>query len=177
MAAVKFTSLKDEEIVRVLKGSVSLSAPATYTETELATQLSIERGVIWLIHALEFHIIEPMLKVAEVGANASESIYAHVAREPKEAILDPDEPDLIHRYDIDIGRSAAIGTDAGPLWNVIEQPKVYQFTPPLPYAADSIYLGLNSTSGSVLTCHFRIRYTIRSVTDKYFFRIAQAILG
>lgn len=175
--ASKFQSLKDEEIVRVAKGKVIMSAAATYTEVEIDTQLSIERGVIWLIAALEIFVDSLPSKIVEVGAEGGEKVQVHVARESKTAILDPDDADVLIRHDHQLSRSAAIGTDAGPLWVLTTQPNVFHYTPPLPYAAMSLYFGVNSTSATAVTAYLRARYTIRSVSDKYFFRVAQALLG
>jgi hypothetical protein len=176
--AQKFQTLKDEEIVRSLKGTVTESAAATYTETAIDTQLSIERGVIWLIHGIQFFPSELMATVSSIAANGEEFFHMHVSRESKSAICVPNDADLIQRCDYDIVRSAAIGTDAGPLWVTSYMvPRVFAYNPPLPYASQTIYLGLIGSSGAVETAYFQILYTIRSVSDKYFFRVAQALLG
>lgn len=175
--AAKFQSLKDEEIVRIAKGKVVMSGVAAFTELIIDTQLSIERGVIWLINAIEFFVGDNLHELSGVLVTGEETINVHMARESKNAILDHDEADLIQKYTILTGRSPAIGTDSGPLSFILEQPKVFTYSPALPYAGQNLFFGLNATTTSVVTAFVRIRYTIRSVSDKYFFRVAQALLG
>lgn len=174
--ATKFNPLKDEEIVRVLKAEATQASGGAFGETEIDTQLSIERGIIWLIHAIEFYFTPHELH--EVAADAAETMSLQVTRETQTAMLDYDQADLLCKHEVSIQRSAAIGTDAGPLWTFHETPKVFNYVPPLPYAAQNIYFGIISTSSSILENAFlRVRYTVRSVSDKYFFRVAQALLG
>jgi hypothetical protein len=175
--AQNFKALKDEEIVRSLKSKVTESGVATYTEIAIDTQLSIERGVIWLIHSIEFYIEELGSLLGGVIADGTEEIELHVARESKAAICDPNDADLIQGLGYDMTRAAAIGTDAGPLYVHVSQPDIFKYAPPLPYASQTIYFGIKSTRATVMSSYLRILYTIRSVSDKYFFRVAQALLG
>jgi hypothetical protein len=115
--------------------------------------------------------------MSEMSASGHETVMMHLAKESKSAICDPNDADLIQRCEYEGHRSAAIGTDAGPLYTVMEMPRVYKYAPPLPYASQSIYLAVHTTKSTVLQCFVRVLYTIRSVSDKYFFRVAQALLG
>lgn len=174
----KLTVLKDDEVVRVIKAYLTLTS--AYAEVSMDTQLSIERGIIWMIHSIQFHI-EPsangITALAEVAAAGYESIKMQVTRESESGTLDFQEADLIQSHCMSIGRSAAIGTDAGPLWLYEDSPKVYEYRIPLPYASQSIFFGGQTTTGVDVNIALRIFYTVRSVSDKYFFRVAQALLG
>jgi hypothetical protein len=175
--AQKFQTLKDEEIVRSLKSKVTESAATTYTEVAIDTQLSIERGVIWLIHGVEIYIEDLGTLFRSVTAGGIQEVDVHVARESKAAICDPNDADLIQSINHQTARSAAIGTDAGPLYTHTITPDIFKYVPPLPYASQTIYFGIQSTRATVMTSYLRVLYTIRSVSDKYFFRVAQALLG
>lgn len=173
--ATKYAALKDEEVVRMVRASVTESGAATFTETTIDTQLSIERGVIWMISAVEF--FQELSKHSEVGANGLETQNIQLTRESKTAIVELNDSDVIAKLQNGIYRSAAIGTDAGPLWLTWVMPVIQYFDPPLPYASQNMYLGFQTTAATVRSCYVRIRYTIRTVSDKYFFRVAQALLG
>jgi len=172
----KYQPLKDEEVVRIARGKVQESAASTFTQMTIDTQLSIERGVIWMIHGVEFHIPNP-LDLNEVAVDAREYIQLQLTRESQTSIITPDNPDLIQPYHLQINRSAAVGTDAGPLWFVTEFPKKFIYHKPLPYANQNMYFGMIGTAGVAYTSYVRVSYTIRTVSDKYFFRVAQALLG
>jgi hypothetical protein len=179
--AAKFQALKDEEIVRTIKAVAVEPGAGTFSESEIATQLSIERGVIWMIHKIHFHIeigVKGLVNLVEVAANSHESIQVQVTREPKTAILTMDDPDLLQNHQVGIVRSADIGTDVGPLYAIFQYPIVYDYSPPLPYASQNIYLAVLGTDATApITCYFKLFYTIRTVSDKYFFRVAQSLLG
>lgn len=169
--------LSDDEILRLARMRITETASSTFTEKELTTQLSVERGVIWLIHFIEFHFEDPSV-LTEVGANTFEDLTAQVTRESKTAILNFDDSDLVQGCNLRMGRSAAIGTDAGPIVNSYQGPIVFDYIVPMPYAAQSIFGGLLGTDASIIhDVNIRIGYTIKEVSDKFFFRVAQALVG
>lgn len=170
------TDLSDEQILRIARLRVTESAAATYTEGSLDTQLSVERGVIWLIHFIEWYP-ENLKLLNAVAAGGNEAINAQLTRESKSDILNPNDADLISLNKHQVARSSAIGTDAGPLWFNEHIPKRVEFPIPIPFASASLFMGIKGTSSSAHTVNARVGYTIRSVTDKFFFRVAQALLG
>jgi hypothetical protein len=169
--------LADEEVLRVARIRVTESAAATFTQSEVDTQLSVERGVIWMIHYIEF-LYGNLDLLAEVGANAVERVIVQVTREGKTAIVAGNDSDIIQIASRSLFRSAAIGTDAGPLYAHINELDRFDYPTPIPYASQSIFVGaLGTDSANTHTVDCRIGYTIREVSDKFFFRVAQALLG
>lgn len=169
--------LTDEQVLRFCRFTITESAASTFTQQILDTQLSIERGVIWLIHAVDWLMLGGELEAP--GAGAAETFQAQITRESKAAIIFPSDADLIDYHSQYIKRSAAIGTDAGPLWWYEQNAmKRHDYALPIPYAAQNIYLALQSTNASSpATIYGRIHYTIRKVNDAYFYRVAQALVG
>jgi len=168
-------ALTDEAILRFFRFSVVETAAATFTEQGLDTQLSIERGVIWLIHFIEFEVLGATLD--DPGAASSEEFQVQLTRETKPTIVGYDDADLIEKYQLQIDRATAIGTDAGPLYKVTESPKMIRYVPAIPFAASTLFVGVAGTSGSAGTYRGRVGYTIRTVSDKFFFRVASALIG
>ena len=169
--------LKDDEILRYARVRVTESAANVYTQVEINTQLSVERGIIWLIHSIEFHT-ETALNLNEVAASGREFITVQVTRESKSAIIGFSESDMVQGFLKEINRSAAIGTDVGPLYFHHVTPNVYHYPVPMPYASQSIFIGLLASDATVVgTITVRIGYTIKEVSDKFFFRVAQALVG
>jgi hypothetical protein len=171
------TELGDQEILRIARTTVTESAAATYTEVALDTQLSVERGVIWLIHWIEFSFTNVGL-LTEVAASGVEAIDAQVTRESKANIQNFTAADTVQGAEVSLHRSAAIGTDAGPLWFKDESPKRFDYPIPLPFAGQNIYVGIRGTDAAdPHTVGCRIAYTIKEVSDKFFFRVAQALVS
>jgi hypothetical protein len=167
--------LRDDEILRFLRFAVVESAAATYTQQAMDTQLSIDRGLIWLIHFIE-HDLGPQ-SIDDPAQGTLEYIRFQITRESKAAMVDLDNPDAIYMSSSQMERGATIGTDAGPMWTLSDWPKQAIFSPPIPYAAQTIYIAAQSTSGSARTVRGRIGYTMKRVTDKFFFRVAQALIS
>lgn len=167
--------LRDDEILRFLRFTVTESAAATYTQQSYDTQLSIDRGLIWMIHFIEYDM--HAASIDDPAADAFEQITCAITRESKTAIPNLDDPDLISRFRILKDRSAAIGTDAGPMFFMSETPNKIPYSPPIVFAAQNIHVGLLSTSTAAKTVTGRIGYTLRRVSDKFFYRVAQALIS
>jgi len=169
--------LTDEEILRMARIRITESALSTFTQGELQTQLSVERGVIWMVHWCEFFFPDSE-DMTEVQAAGSEKQTAQVTRESKTALIDNSDSDMLQSCELKASRSAAIGTDAGPLWYTNIMPVLFHYPIPMPIASQSIFVGLQSSDANVTTrVDVRIGYTIREVSDKFFFRVAQALVG
>lgn len=166
---------KEEEILRWLRFAVTESAAATYTEVSIATNLSLERGVIWDIHMIEFGISPTDLNNPAAGAR--EEVIMQITRESKSALVEMNDSDLIAMCEMVIDRSAAIGTDAGPLYVYFPSPIRQKFHPPILYGAENIYVGLKTLNGAATTIRGRLGYTLRSVSEKVFYRVAQALVN
>lgn len=173
--ATKIRDIGDEEILRFLRFSVTESAAATYTEQSLDTQLSIERGMIWLIRAIEWEINPSYIDDPAAGAN--ETLQGQITREPQTEMLHMSDSDCIAHINLIKNRSSAIGTDAGPIVIFDKYPLMQQFPIPLPYAARTIYIGAKSTAGAAKTVRGRIHYTLRRVSEKFFYRVAHALIN
>lgn len=169
--------LSDEEIIRIGRMRITETGASTFTQTSLDTQLSVERGVIWMIHFIEFDF-ETVDLLSEVAAGGVESIEAQITRESKTGPIRSNDADIVQRRKLTLTRSAAIGTDAGPLYAAFQNILRVEYPIPLPYASQSIFLGILGTdAGTAHTIAARIGYTVREVSDKFFFRVAQALLG
>lgn len=168
--------LRDDEIIRFLRFSITESAAATFTQQSYDTNLSIDRGIIWMIHWIEWD-----LNVAHIADDpaqgASESITGQVTREGKSALLQHDDSDLIAKTAVIWKHAATIGTEAGPMYALDTYPKIQHFPIPLPFANQTIYIAILSTAGAAQTSRGRLAYTLRRVTDKFFYRIAQALIS
>lgn len=173
--SVSRRDLKDDEVLRFLRFSVTESAAATFTEQEYDTQLSIDRGLIWLIHWAEIQINVNIIE--QPAASTTEAMYVQITRESQSAILSVSDADVIVYADKMKDRGAAVGTDAGPAMFLDKVPDKFDFSPPLPYAAQNIYVGIKSTAAAAKTIHGRIAYTLRRVSDKFFYRVAQALIS
>jgi hypothetical protein len=167
--------LRDDEILRFLRFSVTESAAATYTEVSYDTQLSIDRGLIWMIHSVEFDIT--LANVDQPAAGANENLAVQIMREPQSDISNFADPDLIYLHTIFKDRGAAIGTDAGPVIFGAFRPFRVTFPIPIPYAAQAIHIGIKSTNAAATSSTGRIGYVLRRVTDKFFYRVAQALIS
>lgn len=169
--------LDDEDILRIARLSVTESAAGTYTQTSIDTQLSIERGVIWMIHFIEFSYSQVAL-LTEVAPASIESITAQITRESKDAIQSFTAADTVQAQSHVVSRSAAIGTDSGPLWLHDVTPKRFDYAVPMVYAGQNIFFGIKGSDASLThTVEARIGYSIRTVSDKFFFRVAQALVS
>ncbi len=170
-----FKNLTDEEIVRVARVKATQGAAAAFVEIALDTQLSIERGVIWLIHFVEFWCDYKVLD--DPAQDSFETEMFQVTRDSKSSMIMLDDADLVCMRTWMIKRAATIGTDTGPMWAYGGAPYVRQFPKPIPYAAQNIYFGYQSSNAAIKIGYCRIGYSIRTVGDKFFFRVAQALIG
>lgn len=163
--------LTDEQVLRFLRfGNAGFTS---FAEVSYDTQLSIERGVIWLIHAVEW---VSNASFDTPAASTTEYLTAQITRESKTAIVNANDSDLIAIYDERLTRGAAIGTDAGPVVTHFLNPHIQYFDPPIPYAGSNIYIGAECSIAAG-TIRGRIHFSLITVTDKYFFRVASALVS
>ena len=163
------------EFLNFLRFSVTESGAATYTQTEIDTNLSAERGVIMEIHSIELipSTNAPLLR--EVGAGSTEQWEAQIVRETKTAIVGLNDPDTVGKFGRQVTRSAAIGTDAGPLYLDYDLVESIWFPKPIPYVKPSIFVGLLSSLSSVMTINGRIGYTLRDISREEFLELLVAL--
>lgn len=163
------------DFLNFLRFDVVESAAATYTQTELDTNLSAERGVMMEIHSIELYSPD-YVNLTEVSTAASESIAAHIARESKTTATPLDDADIIAFFSRGMIRSAAIGTDAGPLWTFIDNVQRVDFPMPIPYVKPSIFVGVMGTDASVTArIRGRIGYTLRDIDREEFLELLIAL--
>ena len=158
-----------------LRFSLSESAAATYTELELDTNLSAERGVMMKIHSVEVYQDE-LENLLEVAASAVEGIAWHVARETKTVVTAIQDADIIAFQNLSLFRSAAIGTDAGPLYFIRNLVEKIDFALPIPYVKPSIFIAVQGTDASaVATIRGRIGYTLEEIDRTEFIELLVAL--
>jgi hypothetical protein len=167
--------LRDDEVIRFQRFEVAESAAATYTEQSYDTQLSIDRGLIWMIHWVEYQITPVKIEVPAV--NTHEYASCQICRESQSGMRDLDDPDVVALFEKVVKRADTIGAEAGPLIYYWEVPSLQQFPMPLVYAAQTIHVGVLGTAAAAITLQGRIAYTLRKVTDKFFYRVAQALIS
>lgn len=167
--------LRDDEVIRFLRYSVTESAAATYTQDSYDTNLSIHTGLIWMIHWIEMNLSPS--SVDDPAQDASEWIKCQITRESKAAMVYLDNTDLIAIAALVKDRSATIGTAAGPDTYMGSEHVMIKFPIPIPYAAQNIYIAAQSTSAAAVTIRGRVAYTLRKVSDKFFYRVAQALIS
>lgn len=168
--------LSDESVLRIARSRVTESAAGVYTQGEIDTQLSVERGVIWMIHFAEFRFAD-LKGLAIIAADSTESYKAQITRETKSAIVAGNDSDLIQAHQLHTARSTAIGAEVGPLWFMTDLTRRFDYPIAIPYASQSVFVAIETTAPSVQLVDVRIGYTIKEVDDQFFFRVAQALLG
>jgi len=174
----KKADLRETDMLRIARIVAAQSAAAAFVQTEHDTQLSIERGYIWLINMIEFGMNLTSQKFdIDIAANTVECNQFQVTRESQSAIINLNDTAMICNHQEQLVRSPAIGTDAGPLYFQGQSPIRIYFPIPYPYAGQNIYFSFDSSRGSALTVVARIFYTVKNVSDKYFFRVAQSLLS
>jgi len=174
----KKSDLRETDMLRIARIQAVQSAAAAYVQTEHDTQLSIERGIIWLIHQIEFGTaLSNNLFDRDIAADGVEFNQWQITRESKSSIVNLNDTALISNHQEQLCRSTAIGTDAGPLYFQTSRPLRISFTIPYPFAGQNIYFGFDSSASFAMTVVARIFYTVKNVSDKYFFRVAQSLLS
>ena len=163
------------EFLNFLRFDVEESAAATYTEKELDTNLSAERGVLMEIHSIELYNRDNV-NLSEVAAGAAETISFHVSRESKTAVSLLSDSDTVHLQQISLIRSAAIGTDAGPLYWKEDHVTRVLFPMPIPYVKPSILVAITGTDASAVSrISGRIGYTLRDIDREEFLELLVAL--
>jgi len=174
----KRADLRETDMLRIARIMAVQSAAAAFAQTEHDTQLSIERGYIWLINMIEFGVsllagkFDPGITVNDVEFNQFQ-----ITRESQSEIVNLNDTAVVCNHQEQLVRASAIGTDAGPLYFQQQSPIRIHFPIPYPYAGQNIYFGFDSSRSSAVTVTARIFYTVKNVSDKYFFRVAQSLLS
>lgn len=163
------------DFLNFLRFDVEESAAATYTEKELDTNLSAERGVMMEIHSIEIYSPD-FVNFLEVAAGAFESFAFHVARESKTVVQPFQDSDVIAFFSRTLERAAAIGTDAGPLYFMSENVLRVDFPMPIPYVKPSIFVAVAGTDASAtFQVQGRIGYTLRDIDREEFLELLVAL--
>src|SRR3990167_5603558 len=162
------------QYLNFLRFKVTESAAATFTQLEIDTNLSAERGVMMEIHSVEFDFDSVNL-VRECAANATEQWLAQLTRETKTAAAELNDSDVIARTMLQMTRSAAIGTDAGPLWSFYDRTVRIDFPLPIPYVKPSLFAGVLGTGAIAGSVFGRIGYTLREIDREDFLELLVAL--
>lgn len=164
------------DVLNRAKGTVTVGSTA-YAETLIPTNLSLDRGYIWLIHQILFWPTVLTTLWDDVAAGSQEYIIFHVARESKSDILSSlTEADLVAMWKTTIYRTAAIGTDAGPMWHKEEWPARCYFPVPMAYAGSGIYFGAKTSCATGKVFSIEIQHTLVKVKDADYLRVAASLL-
>lgn len=162
-----------ENVVRNWRFNLTESAASTYTQQEVQTNLSLDSGLIAVIHQISFYLEASALDTP--AANGLERAVVQLTRQTKTGILVYDDADLIEKFALTLSRSTAIGTDAGPLYWLGIVPVVFNYSPGLLYANSSIFFGILSTAGTPITGQCRVSFTLNKISERLFFQAAQSL--
>ena len=158
-----------------LRFSLTESAASTYTELEIDTNLSAERGVMMNIHSIEVYN-EDLVNVLEVAQSSVEGIAWHLARESKTAVTPINDADVIAFQNTILFRAPTIGTDAGPLWFLSELVSKVDFALPIPYVKPSIFVAVQGMDASATSrLKGRIGYTLEEIDRTEFIELLVAL--
>lgn len=174
LGGVKLISLKEEDILRFLRFSVTESAAATFTQNEYQTNLSLERGMLAAIYTFEIEI--PPSSIETPAASGTETLSVQITRESKTALVNFNDSDVLIKVVAQASRGAAIGTDAGPVVMFLTNPQRFDYRPPILFAGESVFVGIQSTNAAAQTIRGRIGYSLISVPEKMYFRVANSLL-
>lgn len=163
------------DFLNFLRFRVTETTASTFAQSEIDTNLSAERGVMMEIHSIEL-LYEGLQLLTEVGTDATESVSFQITRESKTTTALLNDSDVILRQVKAIMRSAAVGTDAGPIYSFHDQYVRIDFPKPIPYVKPSIFVGVLGTDASGLQAvSGRIGYTLREVTRSEFLELLVAL--
>ena len=165
-------AFSNTDILQRVRASQSINN--TYGEVTISTNLSIDRGYIWLIRRILFYWDTELEDAAQ---NAEEGYTFQITRESKAACLTTlNSADLIalHRYVC--VRAATIGTDVGPMWWITQKPLIVEFPTPLAFAGNNLYFGVLSQIGTAVIYSTEIQFTLQKVKEGDYLRIASALL-
>lgn len=164
------------QYLNYLRFQVVMSAAGAFTEVELDTNLSAERGVMMEIHSVEVKsVANGFSLLREVAASGVEDTQIQITRDSKTAIIELNDADLIALFHKEITRSAAIGTDTGPLYLYDSLIQRIDFPLPIPYVKPSIFVGVDDTLSSAGTYSGRIGYTLREIDREDFLELLVAL--
>ncbi len=167
---MNFTS---QDILQRVRAEQSITN--TYAEVAMSTNLSIDRGYIWLIHKVLFWASTFALE--EPAASATELYRFQLTRESKPATINTlNSADLIAVFQSCIKRSAAIGTDAGPLYWVTAMPYEITYPVPLAFAGNNLYFGVSSSNSGAVSFSVEVQIVLQKDKETDYFRIASALL-
>lgn len=163
------------EYLNFIRFSVTESAAATFTQVEVDTNLSAERGVMMEIHSVDVDC-QNLNLFDEVPAGGQESLRVQITRESKTALTSFNDADCLFKTNPEVIRSAAIGTDAGPLWFYANKVISVYFPLSMPYVKPSIFVGIQGTdAASTHTVTGRIGYTLREIEREDFLELLVAL--
>lgn len=149
-----------DELMQVWKGTIG-SISTSYLELSIDTGLSLERGVLALIHRIDFTLW--------VGASTTNDTEVHLSRESKAAILTPEDDDIIAYAAV----RPQISTNGG---FVQTNPHTQMYIPPIAYAKSKIYFGVKADAAPAPDdAYVRVYYSLVKVREQDFFKVASAI--
>ena len=147
-----------------LRGTITMSAATTYTELEIRTPVSKTEELAMLIHQVRWDIAKPTATDA-----ATVRVAASLHDRPQTDTAQISDPGCISRHSLFAEAGVTEGTLSEFATFDLREGWVYYFTPPLLYAKDAIYLGVNSDHATLLVlAQVRIGYTLERVSSADF---------
>lgn len=150
-----------DEVLSWLTAKTAVMTTA-FVQTTIPTGLSIERSIVMLIHRIEWFV--PTIQAADG------TIDAQLTRTSQSAILSPENPLIISVYNgfYDFTTSGQI---------VRDMPKSEIYVIPPVIATPNIYFACKpSVTPSPDVAYIRIGYSIKTVAEKDFFKLATALV-
>jgi len=141
-----------------LRGKIAMIGAKTYAEVEIRTPVSRTEELAMLIHMIEAKVV----KVPMVSTETNDAL-CHLCDRPSDDIRGVEEPEcLFHHLVFSDFETSAVQFFA-------QEIRVQLFNPPILYAKDALYLGVNSTHlMNLSTATMRIGYTLERVSSKDF---------
>ena|SRR3990170_1392426 len=149
-----------DEVLAWLSAEVT-GLTTAFAQATILTGLSIERSLIILIHRIEWFV------PAVHGGDGN--VAAQITRTSQTAILTVNNPLVVAPYinHMDF-------TTSGQIFK--EMPKGEIYVVPIPIASPALYFGVTpSATPTPDSARVRIGYTVKSVAEKDFFKLAAAI--
>ena len=147
-----------------LRGRVTMTAAGAYAETQIRTPVSKTEELAMLIH-----LIDAKVAIAPPEDALTTETWSSLHDRPRTDVAPLDDPGCLwhHLVFIQAGVTEGTLTEYSTYW-VDEINRLY-LSPPILYAKDTIYVGVDCTHASYLASTIlRIGYTLERVSSQDF---------
>lgn len=159
----------EDRFANRITAKVVMSAADTLTWVEVQTGVSLGSGVGMLIDSVEY--FWDMATKALMSANQDYLVAAWTTSNVPTDLNEINDQRIIHQANFQVRLDTAVG------FQLLKEPHVYQFFPPLIVASPKVYLGFD-TSGlaSAGTVRSRMYFRYIELTDKEYLELAETNL-